>query len=186
MPGNICPLHGRKESPNDSVIGLPDGLSMRLKLHKGSYSGIRLPACAEGPASDAHKEATGVGNRGWKILVLAGVCAAAAASAVSVRAQSKDSFTPMPLDSGFGRMDVTPPAIPADQIIKEFAAKETEFQEALNHYTYRRVAKVDTIDDDTNKVDGEWYEVDDVIFDPIGRARWRRWFPRRPARLRGS
>ena len=47
-------------------------------------------------------------------------------------------------------------------------AKESEFQEALNHYTYRRVARVQTIDDD-NKVDGEWYEVDDVIFDPSGK-----------------
>jgi hypothetical protein len=83
--------------------------------------------------------------------------------ALSAPAQQKDSFTPMALDSGFGRMDLSAPTIPADQIIKQFAAKETEFQEALNHYTYRRVARVQTIDDD-NKVDGEWYEVDDVIF----------------------
>jgi hypothetical protein len=83
--------------------------------------------------------------------------------ALGASAQQKDSFTPMPLDSGFGRMDLSAPSIPADQIIKQFAAKETEFQEALNHYTYRRVARVQTIDDD-NKVDGEWYEVDDVIF----------------------
>ena len=74
----------------------------------------------------------------------------------------------MPLDSGFGRMDLAAPSIPPDQIIKQFAAKETEFQDALNHYTYRRTARVQTIDDDTNKVDGEWYEVDDVIFDPDG------------------
>jgi len=74
----------------------------------------------------------------------------------------------MPLDSGFGRMDVSQPTTPPDQIIKEFAAKETEFQEALNHYTYRRTAKVQTVDDD-NKVDGEYYEVDDVIFDPSGK-----------------
>ena len=57
--------------------------------------------------------------------------------------------------------------MPPEQIIKQFAAKESEFQEALNHYTYRRVARVQTLDDD-NKVDGEWYEVDDVIFDPTG------------------
>ncbi|MGA3031755.1 MAG: hypothetical protein ABSD70_00630 [Terracidiphilus sp.] len=82
-------------------------------------------------------------------------------------AQEKDSFTPMPLDSGFGRMDLTPPSIQPEEIIKQFAAKETEFQEALNHYTYRRVARVQTLDDD-NKPDGEWYEVDDVIFDPSG------------------
>jgi hypothetical protein len=91
----------------------------------------------------------------------------AAAWALTAAAQNKDSFTPMPLDSGFGRMDLSEPSIPADQIVKSFAAKETEFQEALNHYTYRRVARVQTVDDD-NKVDGEWYEVDDVIFDPTG------------------
>jgi hypothetical protein len=88
---------------------------------------------------------------------------------VAAAAQDKDSFTAMPLDSGFGRMDISDPPIPAEQIIKQFAAKESEFQEALNHYTYRRTAKVDTIDDDTSKVSGEWYEVDDVIFDPDGR-----------------
>lgn len=83
-------------------------------------------------------------------------------------AQGKDSFTPMPLDSGFGRIDLSDSPIPADQIIQSFAAKESEFQEALNHYTYTRIAKVDTIDDDTHKVNGEWYEVDDVVFTPDG------------------
>ena len=86
---------------------------------------------------------------------------------LGAHAQSKDTFTPMALDSGFGRMDLTPPATPPEEIIPKFAAKETEFQQALNHYTYRRTAKVQTIDDD-NKVDGEYYEVDDVIFDPSG------------------
>lgn len=88
--------------------------------------------------------------------------------ALSAGAQDKDSFTPMPLDSGFGKLDLTDPSTPADEIIKKFAAKESEFREALNHYTYRRMARVQTIDDD-NKVDGEWYEVDDVTFDPTGR-----------------
>ncbi|MDR3738728.1 MAG: hypothetical protein P4L40_06870 [Terracidiphilus sp.] len=83
-------------------------------------------------------------------------------------AQDKDGFTPMALDAGFGHMDVSAPAIPAEQIIQKFAAKETEFQDALNHYTYRRVARVQTIDDD-NKVDGEYYEVDDVMFDSTGK-----------------
>lgn len=83
-------------------------------------------------------------------------------------AQDKDSFTPMPLDAGFGHMDVSPPSTPAEEIIRQFAAKESEFQDALNHYTYRRVARVQTVDDD-NKVDGEYYEVDDVIFDPSGK-----------------
>jgi hypothetical protein len=99
------------------------------------------------------------------------VLAAAYAWLPSIRAasaQNQDSFTPMALDSGFGKMDLTPPATPTDQIVKEFAAKESEFQQALNHYTYRRTAKVQTIDDDTNKPDGEYYEVDDVMFDSTG------------------
>ena len=98
----------------------------------------------------------------WSLAVLL-----AAGCALAGAAQNKDSFTPMPLDAGFGRMDISAPAIAPEQIIHEFAAKESEFQQALNHYTYRRIARVQTLDDD-NKVDGEWYEVDDVIFDSTG------------------
>jgi hypothetical protein len=94
--------------------------------------------------------------------------AAVLAFALAASGQGKDSFTPMSLDAGFGHMDLTPPATPPEEIIKKFAAKESEFQDALNHYTYRRLAKVQTIDDD-NKVDGEYYEVDDVIFDHTGK-----------------
>jgi len=103
--------------------------------------------------------------RWWLALLLAGY--ALAGSPRLAEAQDKDTFTPMALDSGFGRMDISTPTEPPDQIIKQFAAKESEFQRALNHYTYRRIARVQTIDDD-NKVDGEYYEVDDVIFDPSG------------------
>jgi len=103
-----------------------------------------------------------VRNRGWIVIIIAAGCALAAS------AQNKDSFTPMALDSGFGPMDLNPPSMAPEQIIKQFAAKESEFQQALNHYTYRRTAKVQTVDDDTSKVDGEYYEVDDVIFDPSG------------------
>jgi hypothetical protein len=101
-------------------------------------------------------------NRWSLALLVAAGCALAAA------AQSKDSVGPMPLDAGFGRMDISAPSIAPDEIIRQFAAKESEFQKALNHYTYRRMARVQTIDDD-NKVDGEYYQVDDVIFDPTGK-----------------
>ncbi len=103
-----------------------------------------------------------MGIRWWVALAAVGVLA------VTAQAQDKDSFTPMALDAGFGHMDISPPSTPPEEVIKKFAAKESEFQDALNHYTYRRVARVQTIDDD-NKVDGEYYEVDDVIFDPSGR-----------------
>ena len=99
----------------------------------------------------------------WVLLALL-----TAALAVAAAAQGKDSFTPMALDSGFGRLDLSEPAIKPAEIIRQFAAKESEFQQALNHYTYRRTARVQTIDED-NKVDGEWYEVDDVIFDSTGK-----------------
>jgi len=104
-----------------------------------------------------------VRNRWWLAL------AAGVVLGLSAAAQSNDSFTPMPLDSGFGKLDLADPSTPAEEIIKKFAAKESEFQEALNHYTYRREARVQTVDDDTHKVDGEWYQVDDVTFDPTGR-----------------
>jgi len=93
----------------------------------------------------------------------------AALCALPAWAQDKDSFTAMALDAGFGPLDISAPTTPPEEIIKQFAAKESEFQQALNHYTYRRIARVQTIDDDTNKVDGEYYEVDDVIFDPSGK-----------------
>jgi hypothetical protein len=101
----------------------------------------------------------------WGRWMLAG--ALAAGCALAAAGQGKDSFTPMALDAGFGPMDISDPAIKPEEIIRQFAAKESEFQQALNHYTYRRVARVQTIDDD-NKVDGEYYEVDDVIFDLTG------------------
>ena len=101
----------------------------------------------------------------WGRWMLAG--ALAAGCALAAAGQGKDSFTPMAMDAGFGPMDISDPAIKPEEIIRQFAAKESEFQQALNHYTYRRVARVQTIDDD-NKVDGEYYQVDDVIFDLTG------------------
>jgi len=101
----------------------------------------------------------------WMFLVLVAVMAAA----MSARAQSnQDSFTPMPLDSGFGPLRLTQPSIPVEQIVKDFTAQEAVFDEALHHYTYRRAARVDTVNDDTHKVDGEYYQVDDVTFRPGG------------------
>ena len=78
------------------------------------------------------------------------------------------SYTPMPLDSGYGPMDISEPPTTPEQMIAKFTAKESQFREALNHYTYRRTVKVETIDDN-GKPDGEYYEVDDVIFDPSGK-----------------
>ncbi|HEX8811082.1 MAG TPA: hypothetical protein VF742_03730 [Terracidiphilus sp.] len=110
----------------------------------------------------------------WAIVFFAAAFSAGVAAAPCA-AQDKDTFTPMALDAGFGPMNLNPPSTPAEEIIKKFAAKESEFQDALNHYTYRRSARVQEIDDD-NKVSGEWYQVDDVTFDPTSRREERTVF----------
>src|SRR6185437_15648303 len=85
--------------------------------------------------------------------VIAITLALGISTAIAGRAQtSQDSFTPMPLDSGFGPLQFTQPTVPVEHIIEEFTDQEPEFGQALQHYTYRRTARVDTIDDDTKKV----------------------------------
>jgi outer membrane lipoprotein-sorting protein len=53
------------------------------------------------------------------------------------------------------------------EIIKRFAAKEKEFKEARDQYTYRQDVKVMTLDGD--KPDGNYQQVFDVSFDDKGR-----------------
>src|SRR5271170_554296 len=89
-------------------------------------------------------------------------------AAVSAASLAQVSYTPMPLDQGFGPLDTSAPKVPPEQLIATFAAKESAFRQALNNYTYRRSVKVQTVDDD-GKVDGEYYEVTDVSFDSTGR-----------------
>ncbi len=73
-------------------------------------------------------------------------------------------------DSGFGKLDPTPPSnLTPDEIIKKFAARETDFAAARDNYTFRQTVKVDTIDDDSGKVDGEYQQVTDITFDKDGR-----------------
>jgi hypothetical protein len=71
--------------------------------------------------------------------------------------------------AGFGPLDPAPPSgITPEQIIQKFAARETEFKHARDNYTFRQTVKVDTVDDDTNKVDGEYQQVTDITFSPEG------------------
>ncbi len=93
----------------------------------------------------------------------------AAALLLPAAALAQVSYTPMPLDSGFGKLDLTAPPIPAQQIIDKFTEKESAFRAAMANYTFERSVRVDTVDDDTNKVDGEYYEVTDISADPDGK-----------------
>jgi hypothetical protein len=98
----------------------------------------------------------------WGLLLLAAGLALAAA------AQKQNSFTPMPHDEGFGVMDASAPPLAPEEIIRRFAVRESEFEQALSRYSWRRSARVETIDED-NRADGEYYQVDDVSFDAAGK-----------------
>jgi hypothetical protein len=72
--------------------------------------------------------------------------------------------------SGFGQLDTTPPAgLTVDQIITKFAARESEFAQAREDYVFRQAVKIDTLDEDSGKVDGEYQQVTDITFSPEGR-----------------
>jgi hypothetical protein len=95
---------------------------------------------------------------GWVLLALVGARVAGA----------QVSYTSMPLDQGFGALDTSAPDRPAQEIIDQFAAKESEFSHAMSNYTFTRSVRVETIDDD-GKVDGQYYQVTDISFDPNGK-----------------
>src|SRR2546423_4042236 len=60
-----------------------------------------------------------------------------------------------------------PKGLTSDQIIQKFAAKEKEFKEARDNYTFRQDVKVQTLDGKT--VTGEYREVFDVTYDNQGK-----------------
>jgi len=67
-----------------------------------------------------------------------------------------------------GPLDPSPPkGISTDDIIRRFAAKEKEFKEARDAYTYRQSYTVQTLEGGT--VDGEFQQVIDILFDDKGR-----------------
>jgi hypothetical protein len=76
-------------------------------------------------------------------------------------------FASAVLSAQEGPLENTPPSgITSDEIIKRFAAKEKEFKEARDQYTYRQDITVKTLDGSTTT--GEYHEVFDVLFDDKG------------------
>jgi len=77
-------------------------------------------------------------------------------------------FSPGAARAQEGALDKSAPkGTTVEEIIKRFAAKEKEFKEARDQYTYRQDVKVMTIDGDTP--DGAYQQVFDVAFDDKGR-----------------
>jgi hypothetical protein len=75
-----------------------------------------------------------------------------------------------PAQDGFGRLDpASPEGMTADQIIQRFGEREGEFAQARDNYTFRQTVKVDTINDDNGKVDGEYQQITDITFNAAGK-----------------
>lgn len=87
-----------------------------------------------------------------KLLLLPAACLLLAASCLAQEG---------PLDPS------SPKSITPDSIIQKFAAREKEFKEAREAYTYRQDYTVQSFDGDT--VDGEYHQVVDILFDDKGR-----------------
>jgi len=71
-------------------------------------------------------------------------------------------------DRGEGPLNpAQPTGITPEEIIQKFAAKETQFKQAREQYTWRQDVKVQTLDGNT--VDGEYRQVIDILFDDHGK-----------------
>src|SRR5271156_5090883 len=65
-------------------------------------------------------------------------------------------------------LNTQPTGITPEEIIQRFAAKEKEFKEARDHYTYRQDITVKILDTDVTPAP-QYQEVFDVLFDDKGR-----------------
>lgn len=72
---------------------------------------------------------------------------------------------PAAAQKGEGPLDPSPPSgISPQEVIQKFAAKETQFKEARDSYTYRQSIKIETPEDG-----GRFEQTWDVLFDDQGR-----------------
>ncbi|HEY2013867.1 MAG TPA: hypothetical protein VGH38_10225 [Bryobacteraceae bacterium] len=63
----------------------------------------------------------------------------------------------------------TKDTVNAQEIIQKFAAKEAEFRDARNNYTYRQSLKMEELDGGGNPTGGKWELIEDIIFTPEGK-----------------
>ena len=91
----------------------------------------------------------------------------AAAPMTSLAAQQTP---PTPANiAGFGPLDpAQPTGITVPQIVEKMGAREAAFEHARDQYTFRQSVKMNTINDDNNRPDGEWQEVTDITYDNGG------------------
>src|SRR5579872_3838980 len=68
------------------------------------------------------------------------------------------------IDSSAQETTLGPPTLPVEQIIKQFAAKESEFKIERDNFTYTQTFVLQTLDE-SNHVDGEYRMTSDIVFD---------------------
>lgn len=61
------------------------------------------------------------------------------------------------------------PPIPVEEIIRQFAAKEEEFRQARDNYTYRQTVSIEVLTLDGRKTGQRYYTMSDIVFDDRGR-----------------
>lgn len=72
------------------------------------------------------------------------------------------------VEPGPSAIQLPPPKMPVDEIIKKFAEHETEFKEARENYTYTQTVTVKDFSD-TGEEGGEYHMVSDITFTPEGK-----------------
>jgi hypothetical protein len=96
-----------------------------------------------------------------------GVLAVLLGAATVALGQASARF--MPLDSGFGPLNPAAPSnISVKKLVAKFVAKESNFFDAMDNYTWVRTVKVTALNGSSHKK-GEYYEVDDIGKTPQGR-----------------
>jgi hypothetical protein len=72
--------------------------------------------------------------------------------------------------AGFGPLDPAPPTgLTVEEITKKFGERESLFAKARENYTFRQSVKVDTISEETSRIDGEYQQVTDITFNDAGK-----------------
>jgi len=83
-------------------------------------------------------------------------------------ARPKDVVPPVAQRDGASEISTAPPSKPVEQIIQQFAAREEEFRQERDHYTYTQTFTVQTLDEN-EQPDGEFKQVSDILFTPDGK-----------------
>jgi hypothetical protein len=80
------------------------------------------------------------------------------------------SATPQSNTAGAGQQNsaLGPPAIPVDQIIQKFAAREAEFKTERDNFTYTQTFTIQTLDT-SGRPDGEYTMTSEIVFTPSGK-----------------